>query len=611
MRRTRRLHVAMAIAVVAFGMAWITPVAQGALVGSTVATGVFPIGVWVQEDRTIFMSAGGADRVYRFDPGSTVPVTIAGTFSPGSGPGELNEPRGIHVLPDGTFYVADSLNHRVQMFAPGATEGVTVAGGNGQGSAANQLDRPRELFVDELGNVYVADTYNDRVQRWAPGAVEGETVAGGNGRGVGDDQFWLATGVHVDDLGNIFVADYGNERIMRWAPGDAVGTQVIGPPNGGLTEVQNFTITPDGSVYVVDSLERVWRFAAGATIGEIIAGGNGAGPAPNQFSFALDVAVHSSGDVYVADANNGRIQLWEEGVPHPDLIRVTTDPPLPSDVVIDGLSRDTWSLEWLTLPAGEHQFCFTDVPGFETPPCETINTTPAATTTVTGVFTPLASLQVQTSPPVPATISVDGVPMNEWGMWTDVVPGLREVCFGAVEGYTAPPCEQHNLVPGANPVVVGVYTIGSDAAPVGHGLLRVTTSPPVPSRIFVDGIRRDAWALTWLKIDPGTHEVCFSDVHGFETPACETVEVVEGATATVEGVFEQRGQIRVSIDGSGLPTTISIDGVPRDDWGVWTFVPLGLREVCFSEVGGVAPPCVTADVVATEIRHVTVRWPAF
>ena len=55
MRRTRLLGAVVATAIAAFGMAWIAPAAQSALVGSTVARGNFPIGVWVEEDRTVWV----------------------------------------------------------------------------------------------------------------------------------------------------------------------------------------------------------------------------------------------------------------------------------------------------------------------------------------------------------------------------------------------------------------------------------------------------------------------------------------------------------------------------------------------------------------------------
>ena len=110
--------------------------------------------------------------------------------------------------------------------------------------------------------------------------------------------------------------------------------------------------------------------------------------------------------------------------------------------------------------------------------------------------------------------------------------------------------------------------VGSDATqaftltvPYVPGLLRVTTSPAVPSQISVDGVASDTWGLTWLEIAPGSHQVCFSAVQGFTTPGCQTVSVTSGVTTAVAGGFVARGFLKVSTSPP-VPSQISVDGVP-------------------------------------------------
>jgi hypothetical protein len=59
---------------------------------------------------------------------------------------------------------------------------------------------------------------------------------------------------------------------------------------------------------------------------------------------------------------------------------------------------------------------------------------------------------------VAGTISVDGIPRDDWGVWTDLPTGSHQVCFGAVEGYTAPPCQNITLTAGQQTTVTGTYT---------------------------------------------------------------------------------------------------------------------------------------------------------
>jgi len=80
------------------------------------------------------------------------------------------------------------------------------------------------------------------------------------------------------------------------------------------------------------------------------------------------------------------------------------------------------------------------------------------TTVVTGNYVQRGSLQVTTSPAVPATIFVDGLPRDDWGMWTDLEAGSYQVCFGDVDGFTTPACEAAVLTAGVLTSITGVYT---------------------------------------------------------------------------------------------------------------------------------------------------------
>lgn len=53
-----------------------------------------------------------------------------------------------------------------------------------------------------------------------------------------------------------------------------------------------------------------WNFGYGATSGVTVAGGNGQGNAANQLKYPIDVALDAAGNLYVADADNRRIQKF-------------------------------------------------------------------------------------------------------------------------------------------------------------------------------------------------------------------------------------------------------------------------------------------------------------
>jgi hypothetical protein len=73
-------------------------------------------------------------------------------------------------------------------------------------------------------------------------------------------------------------------------------------------------VDSSGDVYVADwGNGRVQEWAPGATAGVTVAGGNGSGSASNQLSTPSGVFVDSSGDVYVTDQGNDRVQEWAPG----------------------------------------------------------------------------------------------------------------------------------------------------------------------------------------------------------------------------------------------------------------------------------------------------------
>jgi hypothetical protein len=120
-------------------------------------------------------------------------------------------------------------------------------------------------------------------------------------------------------------------------------------------------------------------------------------------------------------------------------------------------------------------------------------------------------------------------------------------------------------------------------------MLRLTTTPAVPSMINVDGYWMSPWGLNWVKLEPGTHSLAYSDVPGFVTPAPTTFDIVAGTTTTIDATFVSCGSLRVITDPA-VPSTIYVDDIPRNDWGMWADIPAGTYTVSFGEVPGYVTP---------------------
>jgi len=293
------------------------------------------------------------------------------------------------------------------------------------------------------------------------------------------------------------------------------------------------------------------------------------------------------------------------------ILRVTSSPSLATQILVDGQIADSRAVNGLELAPGVHNVSFTHVPGYTEPAPQGVLVTAGATASLVGTFTPRGQLQVVTAPSVGSEITIDGHPADNYGVTTDVsAPAIHQVCFGAVKGFTPPACQSATTTTGALPTLVtGVFVPSLTAGgQTGVGYLRVTSTPAVPTQILVDNQIADSWGLNWLELAPGAHTVCFAHVYGYTEPPCQSATVVAGLTTTVAGSFAQRGELRV-LTSPAVPGTISVDGVARDTWGIWTDFPVGSHSVCFGAVTGFVntPVCQTISVnpgVETDVTGV-------
>jgi hypothetical protein len=303
-------------------------------------------------------------------------------------------------------------------------------------------------------------------------------------------------------------------------------------------------------------------------------------------------------------------------LPEPGLLRVTSSLGIPTQILLDGQIADSWGLRWLKVAPGTHTVCFSRVEGWTEPACQTATVAKRATTLLTGEFIQRGWLQVVASPALPAQISVDGNPTDDWSMWTDIPTGSHRVCFGAVLGYDPPTCQIVTVRAGAQTTVTGTFTPNPNAmGQRGMGLLSVGTSPNVRSQILItppggSQYIADTWGLHDLELPPGPYTVNFGHVDGYTEPAAKQLSVTSGNTTTVTGTFADRGTLTV-ITSPPVAGTISVDGLPRDDMSVSTEFPVGPHEVCFGQAAAytTSPACQTVmvnartDVTVTGAYH--------
>jgi hypothetical protein len=213
--------------------------------------------------------------------------------------------------------------------------------------------------------------------------------------------------------------------------------------------------------------------------------------------------------------------------------------------------------------------------------------------------------------------------MNDWGFWSNIEPGDYTITFQDMDGYITPSTAVATVNSGETTHIIGDYQVepSETAEPFTHGLLRIQTSPAVPTRIFVDGIPRCDWGLDWVKMPPGTYYLSFSDVFGFNTPTevdvtyypgsgpttqplSSPVEILADTVTEVVVNFIPLGNLRVETNPA-LPATIYADGNPMNDWGFWSNIEPGDYTITFQDMDGyITPSTVAATVNPGETTHI-------
>jgi DNA-binding beta-propeller fold protein YncE len=274
---------------------------------------------------------------------SVIPSYVSSFGSSGSGAGQIKQPEGIAVDSKDDFWVVDAANYRVDEFSAEGTFMRTFGWGvlTGKnalqtciencraglpGSGLGQIGKEGAytqavgIAVAPNGNLWVADPGNARVSEFKPEAsqVKFVTEIGPNG----PDHFGLKDplGVAVDPkTESVWVADWAGQLDKFSSTGTAI-TQV---PASNTDGVGVDPVT--GNVWTSElNLNRVSEFTSeGAlvrTVGWGVQGGTGfeicpsscsagkAGPEPGQFNSPTGIGIDASGNVWIADRNNNRVQ---------------------------------------------------------------------------------------------------------------------------------------------------------------------------------------------------------------------------------------------------------------------------------------------------------------
>ncbi len=242
--------------------------------------------------------ATGNDRIQIFDTSGT-PIDEWGSF--GTADTSFSDPYGVAVnQTTGYVYVADTGNDRIKVFD---SSGTAVGAWGSSGSSDSSFTLPRGISVHPVnGNVYVADPLLSRV-----------TIFDASGNYLDKFATIWPSAVAINPVsGNVYVAAELNDLIRVY---NTTGTALLnsfggtGSGDGQFNRPWDVNFDSSGNLFVVDLFnDRIQKFTAGGTHLESF---GMPGFALGEFSDPRRVVIDSSGYVYVTDQGDNRVEKFE------------------------------------------------------------------------------------------------------------------------------------------------------------------------------------------------------------------------------------------------------------------------------------------------------------
>jgi DNA-binding beta-propeller fold protein YncE len=251
-------------------------------------------GVAVDKQDNVWVFNRGAHPVIQFDKN--------GNFLQSWGEGLVKSSHGIRMDGAGNVWLVDVKGHIVLKMSPEGRVEMVIGRSPGNDESTDAFNEPTGIAFAKNGDFYVSDGYvNSRVVKFNQ---DGMHLLHWGSKGTGDGQFNLVHDVTLDSQERVYVADRTNQRIQIFdSSGKFLGKWTgIGAP-WGITYVAK-----EDAIYMCDGFSN--RVVKLSLDGEVLGVLGSYGRTPGNFDFVHNIAVDSSGSIYVVEIKNWRVQKF-------------------------------------------------------------------------------------------------------------------------------------------------------------------------------------------------------------------------------------------------------------------------------------------------------------
>ncbi|CAF1084974.1 unnamed protein product [Adineta steineri] len=273
--------------------------------GSTFANqsivGEDPVAIFVNTNNTIYVANRENNTIVIWHEENLNPTMIIH--------GNFTQPRSLFVTSNGDIYIDDGdYNRLVQKWSAATGTFVTVMNVNSSCDG---------LFIDINDTLYCSMSFNDQVVKRSlhDSEMNSNRVAAGTGiRGSALDQFADPAGIFVDVNLDLYVADCLNNRVQLFQSGESNGITVAGyksqTPTIELYYPTGIILDAEKYLFIVDRNNH--RIVGSSLDGfQCLVGCYEGGSQSNQLNIPVSLSFDHSGNIFVTDRVNNRIQKFQ------------------------------------------------------------------------------------------------------------------------------------------------------------------------------------------------------------------------------------------------------------------------------------------------------------
>lgn len=431
-----------------------------------------PFSVAVDKAGNVWVADRENNCVEEFTSGGTLIRQFGSSYgAPGTGNGQLSDPRGIAISSQGNVWVTDLANKRVEEFNEKGEfiRSVTYAGGVlGQGKMAE----PYSVATGPEETLWVGDVGSHRLYQFKENGTFVKAISSA-GPLLQETSMTTPAGIAVDRYGDAYVSEQSSSQILELDPSgnylNKFGT--VGTGQGQLSGPVGLAIAASGNLLVADANDnRIEEFKPDGTfLREFGSPGSEAA----QLKEPRGIATGPENKLYVADAGNHRIAKWTHADKDPQSgaakVEVKVDGTTAKSEAPGCSTRNcaingSWTLNADNYPAGPHKVEVTATDGVglkttKTLEVETHGDTTAPQVVLSGTMTEQAT-KGNTLPSYKLKVSATD-PGSEAERKSGVASVMTEVDGSPVD-WAAPGC------PGEGCSLTREWTLSSSSYSVGN-----------------------------------------------------------------------------------------------------------------------------------------------